>query len=89
MAFLDACFFTTFLAGVVTGAAAGASAEAGAAAGAGVAANVMPEPRRPAAIKRAARLDFMIDPKSNDHWVGCCDVGLEPTERDCKDPNLV
>jgi hypothetical protein len=34
------------------------------------------------------RLDFMMDPKNNDHLVGCGYVGLEPTERDFKYPNL-
>ena len=92
-AFLAACFFPIFLAGVVTGAAAGAAATAaagaGIAAGAGVAANVTAEPNRPAATNRAVRLDFiMMDPKSNDPWVGFCHVGLEPTEGDFTEANL-
>lgn len=89
----DACFLTTFLAGVVTAAAGAATAAlvaaAGTAAGVGVAANVTAEPNRPAATNRAVRLDFMMDPKSNDHSVGCCYVGLKPTDADCTGPNLV
>jgi hypothetical protein len=81
---------STAAAGALTAAgAATATAGARAAAGAGVAANVMPEPNRPATTNRAVRLDFMVDPKSIDPWVGCCHIGLEPTERDFTEPDLV
>jgi len=59
-AFLAACFFTCFLAGVVTAA---GSAAVGVAGAAGVAAKDKLEPKTPAAMHRAVILDFMMVPR--------------------------
>ena len=91
-AFLAACFFTFFLAGVVTGAAASpdAAVAAGAAgaAAAGVAAKDRLEPKRAVAMHRAVMLDLMTSPINGDVCVAGCYVGYQPTERNCKDANL-
>lgn len=93
--FLVACFFTFFLDGVVTGAATDAvvvttgAAGASLAAGAGVAAKARLEPRMPAATNRADRDVFMVDPLlKTGCWVYLA-VGLEPTEGDYRQANLV